>query len=89
MSDKFISDVEKVREIVLNSVNSDMTDSREKVEALYGKGNVFNTKELQDNFEVLGFMAPFVIVKRLADGVKGSLMFRHSPRFYFDFKEDK
>jgi hypothetical protein len=51
-------------------------------------GQVWNTVELGQDFEVIGFMAPFVVVKRKADGKKGSLAFQHSPRFYFSFTED-
>jgi hypothetical protein len=35
---------------------------------------------------VIGFAAPFVVVRRKSDGVKGTLEFTHSPRVYFDFK---
>jgi hypothetical protein len=52
-------------------------------------GIVWDTDELAQEFEVLGFMAPFVVVKRRADGVKGSLEFQARPRYYFNFKEDK
>ena len=45
----------------------------------------WTTAELSAEFEVIGFMAPFVAVRRKSDGVKGSLMFTHSPRYYFDF----
>jgi len=34
---------------------------------------------------VLGFMAPLVVVRRKADGVRGSLEFQHNPRFLFQF----
>ena len=50
-------------------------------------GQVWDTKELQKDFEVIGFQAPFVVVKRKADGQKGSLQFTHMPRFYFSFSE--
>ena len=30
-------------------------------------------------------MAPVVVVRRRSDGVKGSVLFQHSPRFYFSF----
>jgi hypothetical protein len=39
--------------------------------------------------EVLGFMAPFVVVRRKSDNVKGSMEFCHSPRFYYNFVEDR
>jgi hypothetical protein len=48
----------------------------------------WDTAELSRDFSVIGFAAPFVVVVRKADGVKGSLMFTHSPRFYFNFVAD-
>jgi hypothetical protein len=45
----------------------------------------WTTDEVREQFEVLGFMAPFVAVIRRSDGVKGSLEFKHSPRVYFNF----
>ena len=48
----------------------------------------WNTDGLQRDFEVIGFAAPFVVVVRKADGVKGSLEFTHSPRVYFNFVAD-
>jgi hypothetical protein len=50
---------------------------------------VWTTTDLARDFTVHSFMAPFVIVTRKADGVKGVLEFTHSPRVYFDFVEDK
>jgi hypothetical protein len=55
--------------------------SREALEAQYGQ--VWDTEELSRDFEVVGFMAPLVVVRRRADGLKGSLEFQHHPRFYF------
>ena len=49
----------------------------------------WNTVELQQEFEVQSFMAPFVVVTRKSDGVKGTLQFNHSPRIYYGFVEDK
>ena len=43
-------------------------------------------EELSRDFEVLGFLAPYVCVIRKSDGVKGSLAFRHAPRIYFGFE---
>jgi hypothetical protein len=48
---------------------------------------VWDTETMKAEFEVLGFMAPFVVVKRRSDGVRGSLMFTHSPRWYFGWEE--
>lgn len=60
--------------------------SREYLEAKHGA--VYDTSELQSEFSVLGFMAPYVIVKRLSDGVKGSLLFQNSPRLYYGFSPE-
>jgi hypothetical protein len=46
----------------------------------------WSTEEMTRDFEVLGFLAPFVVVRRRADGVEGTLEFRHSPRVYFNFE---
>lgn len=58
--------------------------SREALEAQHGQ--VWSTGELSGDFEVLGFMAPLVVVRRKSDGRKGSLEFQHGPRFYFNFQ---
>jgi hypothetical protein len=52
------------------------------------QGERWTTDELQRDFDVVGFMAPFVVVIRKSDGVKGSMEFRHSPRVYFNFQPD-
>lgn len=52
-------------------------------------GQVWNGDQLRCDFEVQGFMVPFIIVRRLSDGVVGTLEFQHDPRLYWDFKEDK
>ena len=58
--------------------------SREHLEARHGQ--VWSTDELSRDFEVIGFMAPLIVVRRKSDGQKGSLTFQHTPRFYFDFE---
>jgi hypothetical protein len=52
------------------------------------EGQTWDTGALRREFEVLGFLAPFVCVKRKADGKTGTLEFVHQPRVYFDWKED-
>lgn len=49
----------------------------------------WTTLELQRDFDVEGFMAPFVVVRRKADGVRGTMLFKHDPRIYFEFQEDR
>ncbi len=60
--------------------------SREALEAQHGQ--VWDGEQLRQDFEVIGFLAPLVVVRRKADGVKGSLEFQHMPRFYFNFVAD-
>ena len=51
-------------------------------------GQVWSTEELRQEFEVIGFMAPVVVVRRKSDGAQGSLEFQHQPRFYFGWAQD-
>lgn len=51
-------------------------------------GKHWNTKELQAEFTVLSFAAPFVLAIRKSDGKRGILEFTHSPRSYFNWRED-
>jgi hypothetical protein len=76
---------ENIRKALVAEINTD-PGSREALEAAHGQ--VWNTEELKRDFDVQGFMAPFVIVKRKSDGATGSLMFQHYERFYFDWKAD-
>lgn len=48
----------------------------------------WDTATLQADFEVQAFLAPYVIVKRRSDAVRGTLEFKHSPRVYFNFQAD-
>ena len=80
-----IDETESIRRNLVAEINAE-PGSREYLEAKHGK--VYDTTELQDEFQALGFMAPFVIVARRCDGVRGSLMFQNSPRFYYGFKPE-
>lgn len=51
-------------------------------------GQVWDTKQVQQVFKIHGFLAPFVSVTRLSDGVKGALTFQHLPRYYFAFQSE-
>jgi len=77
---------EETRQTLLVQVNSQPAE-RAELEARHGQ--VWNTAELATDFEVLGFGAPFVVVKRKADHKLGSLLFQHHPRYYFAFQEDQ
>jgi hypothetical protein len=49
-------------------------------------GPIWTTETVSQDFEIIGFMAPFVVARRRSDGQKGSLEFTHSPRVYFNFQ---
>ncbi|HRH40138.1 MAG TPA: hypothetical protein PKY82_00745 [Pyrinomonadaceae bacterium] len=51
-------------------------------------GEVLSTAEAVEKYEFIAFCAPFVEVRRRADGCLGTLEFQPSPRFYFAFIED-
>jgi hypothetical protein len=70
------------------SIAEAKTLERERLEAIYGKGNVWDTTEATEAFTFRSFLAPFAIVVRKSDGAPGILEFQHSPRFYFDFTKD-
>lgn len=76
-------ETEQVRREMVAEINSNAGE-RAELEARHGQ--VWDTSELQRDFDVLGFMAPLVVVRRKSDGAKGSLEFQHNPRFYFNFR---
>lgn len=79
-------ETESFRRARVSELAAQQTDNRAELEARYGR--VWNTEELRQEWEVQGFMAPYVIVKSKASGAIGSLEFQHSPRYYFNWQED-
>jgi hypothetical protein len=76
-------DIRRARQAELNNE----AGARAELEAKHGQ--VWSTDELRaSQYEVIGFMAPFVVVKDRTTGKKGSLEFQHAPRFYFNYQED-
>ena len=76
---------EAIRRQQLIEINSNVR-SREALEAEHGQ--VWNTDELKAEFEVDGFLAPYVIVRRIEDRITGSLLFQGEPRLYFYFEPE-
>ena len=76
---------EQIRRKMVDEINTNPA-GREILEKEYGK--VWDTYELTGDFDVEGFMAPFVMVKRKSDNVTGTIKFQHQPRFYFSFMGD-
>ena len=81
---------ESARKIHMFLINAGYSDNEiERYQELvntYGKNNVWTSDQISQDFNIEGFMAPYVVGTRRADNVRGSLAFTHSPRFYFDFK---
>jgi len=74
---------ESIRAELLAEINAE-PGSREALEAEHGQ--VWDTQQLGDDFDVIGFAAPLVVVRRKSDDEKGSLFFQANPRFYFGFQ---
>jgi len=69
-------------------IRRDMIESGQPYQDLARAESRMTTAEMTDAFTVHSFAAPFVIVTRKSDGVRGTLEFTHSPRFYFNFAAD-
>jgi hypothetical protein len=80
-----IDETEAIRHEMVATINS-QPGSRADLEAKHGR--VWDTSQLSEDFEVVGFAAPLVVVRRRSDRVRGSLMFQHHPRFYFSFQPE-
>jgi hypothetical protein len=78
-------ETEGIRREMVATINAN-AGPRADLEAKYGQ--VWDTSQLQDDFQVLGFAAHLVVVRRRADGVRGSLMFQNDPRFYYSFQPE-
>jgi hypothetical protein len=83
LTEESMDQTEGVRRALVIAVNIE-PGSRAALEIEYGQ--VWNTKELTQDFDVQAFAAPFVVVRRKSDGKVGSLMFQHNPRYYFSFQ---
>ena len=75
-----------LRKQMAQAINEDALP-KEELERRHGK--VWTTQELTEQFTVIGFGAPLVVVRRNSDGTEGSLLFQHSPRYYWGWKEDR
>lgn len=79
-----MTDVTKAMRRLRQTEPNTQATTRQGLEARHGR--VWDSGQLQEEFEVLGFQAPAVVVRRIADGVLGSLAFQQQPRFYFNFR---
>lgn len=81
-------DLRRRRSMEINSTveSDDVNAERQRLEDRYGQ--IWDAAQLAKDFDVLGFLAPYVVVGRRSDERKGSLEFQHLPRFYFNFVLD-
>ena len=80
-----IDETEDIRRQMVAEINTN-AGPRAELEAQHGQ--VWDTSQLQEDFQVVGFLAPVVVVRRRSDGVRGSLMFQNDPRFYYGFSPE-
>ena len=80
-----IDETEGIRRQMVAEINTN-AGPRAELEAQHGQ--VWDTSQLQEDFQVVGFLAPVVVVRRRSDGVRGSLMFQNDPRFYYGFSPE-
>lgn len=73
---------EVLRRERLVEINAEPRD-RAALEAAYGP--IWSPDELSRDYIVEGFLAPYVVVARKQDHLRGSLEFQHCPRYYFNF----
>ena len=76
---------EDIRREMVAEINAAAAD-RTRLEAKYGQ--VWDTRQLVQDFNVIDILAPFVRVIRKSDKARGMLEFQHDPRFYFAFTND-
>lgn len=84
-----IDETEFRRRQMLQEINAPLrgkTDAEVRAELEAAHGKVYTTSELNEDFDVVGFMAPVVVVIRKSDHQKGSMEFTHMPRFYYGFQ---
>ena len=74
---------EAIRKELVVQINAE-PGSREALEAEHGE--VWDTNQLREDFEVLGFGARAGGRAAEVRWQAGSLFFQHNPRFYFDFQ---
>jgi hypothetical protein len=71
-----IGDAESLRWAAMADMARHLAQSQER----------WDTNGLLREFNVVGHFAPYVLVIRKSDNVKGTLMFQRHPRVYFDFQ---
>lgn len=69
----------------LKQYRKEVEDARNEMLKVYP--DACTTDELQERYEVLSFLAPFVVVRRKSDNKLGTMQFNGRPRVYYAFEE--
>ena len=81
-----IDPTENIRREMVNEINNNPIE-RKALESKHGQ--VWDTNQLQEDFEVHSFLAPFVMATNKKTDETGLLSFQNRPRFYYDWIVDK
>jgi len=81
-------EIRRARLVAINHAVASQDTEAERKRMQAQCGQVWDSAQLVNEFEVLGFMAPYVVYGRRSDGRKGSLEVQHHPRLYFKFVLD-
>lgn len=49
----------------------------------------FTEEQFNCHYRLIGFAEPYVFVKRLSDGMVGTMLYKDKPRVYFCFEPDR
>lgn len=79
-------EAERIRRKMQKAINEDALPLEE---LKLRHGQVWTLAELQQQFEIIGFGAPLVVVRRRVDNKLGTVIFQHAPRFYWGWAEDR
>jgi hypothetical protein len=60
-------------------------DPKTRAELEASAGPVWNHEEVEHEFDLCGFIPPFVFVIRKSDGMVGTLVFQRQPKLYWGF----
>lgn len=75
--------VDSIRHREQQEINS---NSAERATLEERHGQVWDTEEMVKEYDVLQYVAPYVVVERKSDRRKGSFQFQHYPRYYFNWE---
>ena len=80
---------ESFRREAVAQINSEVESNdedleRARLEKLHGK--VYNTQEVQAEFDIEGFIFTCYRTSQAKSKISGTMEFQHSPRFYFNFR---